>query len=90
MVKYRPHKGSLDEAMKNEREFNNLDEMYDYIILDWNNSDVKLFDKDDLSVSKDLGVDKRTGWKETRYVCVKRMGSQIYEHPQCIGMCSIE
>lgn len=90
MVKYRPNKGSLDEAKKNEREFNDLDEMYDYILLAWNNSDVKLFDKEDLSLSKDIGADNRIGWKETRYICVKRMGSQIYEIPQCIGMYSIE
>lgn len=90
MIKYRPHKGLLDESMTNMREFNNLDEMYDYIISNWNNSGIKLFDKEDLSISKDLGADMRIGWKETRYVCAKRMGSQIYEHPQCIGMCSIE
>ena len=90
MIKYRPNRSTLEEAMANAKEFDNLDKMYDYIIADWNNSDVKLFDKEDLSVSKDLGADRRIGWKETRYVCVKRMGSQIYEHPQCIGMCSIE
>ena len=49
-----------------------------------------LFDKSDLSVTKDLGKDNRIDWKETRYVCVRRMGDDICKTPQCIGMCSIE
>lgn len=32
--------------------------------------------------------DERTGWKDTRYVCVKRMGNEVYAVPQCIGMCA--
>ncbi len=90
MIKYRPHRGSLNESMTKMREFNDLDEMYNYIISDWNNSEMKPFGKEDLSISDNLGADERSGWKETRYVCVKRMGSKIYEHPQCIGMCSFE
>lgn len=77
--------------MFNSKEFDNLNDMYDYIISKWNNdSNIKLFDKEDLSISKNHGTDERIGWKETRYICTKRMGNQIFECPQCIGMCSIE
>ena len=58
MIKYRPHRGSLNESMTKMREFNDLDEMYNYIISDWNNSEMKLFGKEDLSISDNLGADE--------------------------------
>ncbi len=90
MIKYRPHQGSLDESMKHIKEFNGIDEMLDHIVSDWNQSDANLFNKEDLIVGENVGADKRIEWKETRYVCTKRMGSQIYDHPQCIGICSLQ
>ena len=91
MVKYRPHRGRLDDAMKLERSFDSLDSMYEFIVSEWNGLELgELFTKDDLSISEDLGKDDRIDWQECRYVCTKRMRDEIYEHPQCIGMCSIE
>lgn len=90
MIKYRPHKSSLSESMKNMKTFHNLDEMYNYIITDWSTTNTKLFNKEDLSIGENLGPDDRNEWKETRYVCVKRIGNKTYEQPQCIGICSIE
>lgn len=90
MVKYRPQRGSLSESVKNQREFNNLDEMCDHVLSIWNKSDMRLIGKDDMEISKDFGPDERVGWKETRYICIKRMGDQKYDPPQCIGYCSIE
>lgn len=86
MIKYRPHRRMLDEAMAEMKTFSTIDEMYDYIA---SHSD-GLFSKEDLSVSDDLGKDRRIDWKETRYVCTRRFGAAAYSIPQCIGMCSIE
>lgn len=91
MIKYRPHKGLLDESMKESKEFDTINKMYEYILLSWNNRGFgELFTKEDLSVGENLGADERIGWKETRYICTKRMGNEIYKTPQCIGMCSVE
>lgn len=91
MIKYRPHKGELDEAMENSRTFNTLEEMYRYIVSDWNSQGFGvLFKEEDLSITENMGNDTRIDWKENRYVCTKRMGTEIYETPQCIGMCSME
>lgn len=87
MIKYRPHRGTLADAMLEEREFKSLDEMYDYIIANWGSW---LFTKEDLSISDNLGKDSRIDWKETRYVGTKRFGDKVYDVPQCIGMCSFE
>lgn len=89
MIKYRPHKGSLSESINEEREFDTVDQMYDFILSDWNTGH-KFFDRGDLSISKDFGRDKRINWKECRYVCTKRIGKDKYDIPQCIGYCSIE
>lgn len=91
MIKYRPHRGLLEYAMKETRNFNTVNEMCEYIVSDWNKSSVgELFSKEDIVIGKDEGKDSRIDWKETRYICVKRMGKEIYKIPQCIGMCSIE
>lgn len=89
MIKYRPHKGSLSESINEEKEFDTVDQMYDFILSDWNPGH-KFFDRGDLSISKDFGRDKRINWKECRYVCTKRIGKDKYDIPQCIGYCSIE
>ena len=90
MIKYRPHRAHLDESMELAKEFASLDQMYDYVVKEWNAIENNLFDKSDLSVTDNLGKDDRIDWKETRYVCTQRIGNDIYETPQCIGMCSIE
>lgn len=90
MIKYRPHRAYLDESMELAKEFDSLDQMYDYIVKEWNALENNLFDKFDLSVSKESYKDDRIDWKETRYVCTRRMGKDLYDTPQCIGMCSIE
>lgn len=89
MIKYRPHRSTLSEAMKEAKEFNTVDEMYDYIVSNWN-MDEKLITKENLSIGEKLGKDTRIGWKETRYVFINRIGNEIFSDPQCIGMCSIE
>lgn len=91
MVKYRPHAMgiTIDEAMEKERTFATVDEMFETLVKEmrpYGNA----FSKEDLSVSKDYGKDNRIDWKETRYVCTKRMGKVIYDTPQCIGYCSYE
>lgn len=91
MIKYRPHRGLLEDTMKEARNFNTVNEMCEHIVSDWNNNSVgELFSKEDIVIGEDEGKDSRIDWKETRYICVKRMGKEIYEIPQCIGMCSIE
>jgi len=90
MIIYRPHRGSLIDAMAEAKEFNNEQEMKKYIIEQWDN----LFSIDDLMIDENTINDDRIGWKDTRYVCTKKLGEdnyiQKYGHPQCIGMCATE
>lgn len=91
IVKYRPHRGNLYDAMGNAKEFNCLDEMIEFIVSEWNEMGFgDLFTEDDITISDDFGTDDRIDWKETRYILIKRMGTREYDNPQCIGYCSIE
>lgn len=88
MIIYRPHRGSLVEAMAEAKEFNSELEMKEYIVEEWNH----YFNILDIVISDDIIEDNRNGWKDTRYVCTKRFGQQDniakYGVPQCIGMCA--
>ena len=91
MIKYRPHRGSLDDAMKEAREFETYDDMKRHVMREHAiGGMITMFDLDDIVICDALGDDDRIGWKNVRYVCVKRYGSddymKLYGWPQCIGM----
>ena len=98
MVIFRPHRLGMDigEAMAQSKEFNNVEEMKEYIVKLWHEGyggPKELFTVDDIVIDKASAVnDKRIGWEDSMYVCVKRMGDEEYikKHgtPQCIGMCA--
>lgn len=90
MIIYRPHRGSLADAMAKAKEFNNEQEMKEYIVKQWNNC----FTIDDIVIDTKAVNEDRIGWKDTRFVCTKRFGEKdntdLYGVPQCIGMCATE
>ena len=86
MIKFRPHKGCLAEAMNKMKIFDSKEDMFNTIVINWDG----FISYEDLSISEDYGKDNRIDWKETRYVCTKRIGNETYDVPQCIGICSIE
>lgn len=93
MIKYRPHRGCLAEAVAEAREFPTVEEMKDYVYRSWmlGWESAPLFNREDIVIGEILGDDDRIGWKNVRHVCVKRMGSEdymaLYGSPQCIGWC---
>lgn len=92
MIKYRPHRGSLEDAMKEAREFETYEDMKWHILREHSiGGIIRPFDLDDIVIGDVHGDDDRIGWKNVRYVCVKRYGSddymKLYGCPQCIGMC---
>jgi len=95
MIIYRPHRSTLADAMQEAREFPTLEAMKEYIVQEskvvWG---APMFAVDDIVLDEESVVDKRNGWNDTRYVCVKRMGNEDcmekYGTPQCIGMCATD
>lgn len=90
MIIYRPHRGSLANAMEEVKEFNDELEMKEYIVKQWNGH----ISFDDIVIADNPHNDDRIGWIDTRYVCTKKLGEddyiKKYGHPQCIGMCATE
>lgn len=87
MFKYRPHRGALEDAMKEAHEFITMDQMFDYIV---RNDPFHALRKEDLSITENLGKDDRIDWSETRNVLTKRYGRDVFDTPQAIGWCSME
>lgn len=95
MVIYRPHRGGLAEAMLEAKEFESFEDMKRYIYENAaTNNGKKAFEIKDIVIGDDKSDDPRTGWKDTREVCIKRFFNanyiKLYGKPQCIGYCATE
>lgn len=94
MIIFRPHKGGLKESLEHKKEFSSEQEMKEYIFNQWklSHDNIAPFSVEDIVISDDSVDDARCGWHDTRYVCIKRYGSEnyieLYGAPQCIGMCA--
>lgn len=91
MVWYRPHRGSLSDAMREAKQFLSVDEMKNAICRDFMEQyGFPLVDACDITLSEPIGDDERVGWKNVQYVLTRRFGSEEYDVPQAIGMCSVD
>ena len=83
MIIFRPHRSSLDETMKEAKEFDDVEKMKEYIVELWNrkwHGSQKLFTTDDIVINKESALnDDRMGSEE--YI-------KEYGVPQCIGICA--
>lgn len=86
MIKYRPVRGGLREAMSMAETFDTIKDMLRFIVSE-NEPFISL---SDLIVSTPQNNDPRIAWKESRLILTKRYGETTYEYPQVIGYCSIE
>lgn len=95
MIIYRPHTELFAEAMALAKEFETIEEMKEYIVKEHTDEDLgPAFEVDDIVLGEETRNDVRNGWKDTRYVCVKRYYSENfiekYGAAQCIGMCATD
>ena len=94
MIIYRPHRGRLDKALAEAKEFQTEEEMKQYIFEYYNNllPGLVAFQTDDIVIDEETVDDDRCGWHDTKYVCVKRLWDEDYMEKygcaQCIGMCA--
>ena len=96
MILYRPHRITLESAMKEKRYFKSLQEMIEYIVYEHNKSqDFFKISSHDLNISLySYDGDKRVGWHDLFVVCFesydrikdkigykKYFGGEEYHHP---------
>ena len=92
MIKYRPHRGGMSEAMEEAKEFDSIDDVKVYVYQQHKELHGKApFGLDDIVIGEAVGDDSRIGWKNVRQVCVKRYFADDYMAKygcaQCIGWC---
>lgn len=86
---FRPHRGSLKDAMQEARVFQSVEEMKAHVADRWKDANnMPMFEPDDVVISGEAMPDPRNGWEDTRYVCVKRIGEKVLDYPFCVGMCA--
>lgn len=89
MVIYRPHRGGLEEAMAEDREFSSAEEMLAYIVEvnidpEWGPA----FALEDLVLGSKIRDDFRIGWYDTRYVSTRQYHGAVFDPPVPIGFCA--
>lgn len=90
MLIYRPHRGSLADAMAEAKIFNSFDEIKEYVTHQWNSVwGWNILNPNDIVLDEESHDDDRISWKDVRYLCLKRLGNEDYMEeygcPQCIG-----
>lgn len=90
MLIYRPHRSNLAEAMTEAKTFNSFDEIKEYVANKWNSVwEWNILNPNDIVLDEESHDDDRIGWKNVRYLCIKRLGNEDYMeeygNPQCIG-----
>jgi hypothetical protein len=95
MIVYRPHRGSLEDAMKEAKTFLNEWQMKRYVANNWNLAiGRKVLDPEDIIIDSESTDDDRVGWKNVHMVCAARIGNEDYIkkycNPQCIGYCAYD
>lgn len=97
MIIYRPHRGRLNKALAEAKEFNSFDELKEHLLEHYRKLVPGLipFKIDDVVIDdEDMYDDDRCGWHDTRLVCLKRLFEddymEMYNAPQCIGFCATD
>ena len=71
MIIYRPHRGSLSDALSEAKEFSTWQELKEYVALTWNTMGYEQVQASDVTIKDDPIEDERIGWEDTRMVLCK-------------------
>lgn len=88
MIIYRPNSCCLRNPMEDVKEFENFDEMKQFIYEGTESCDgVKPFEIDDIVIDDITQDDPDLGWKDMRRICIKRFFGRTGNFI-CIGFCT--
>ena len=92
MIKYRPERSSISLSLKEEKLFDNMDDLRQFVYEHWRNVVSYMgandaFKPDEIIIEDNIGDDPITGYRNVRRVCVKRLLNAVYQTPRCIGYC---
>lgn len=92
IIKFRYHRGSLRESLKTIRTFTSWEQLFGFLETDSKIDGVRfpMFHIADIVIEDSSYHDKRIGWKDARWVCVKRFGTELRDPPAPIGCVATE
>lgn len=71
MIIYRPHRGSLSDALSEAKEFSTWQELKEYVASTWNSMGFEQVESSDVTIKTDSIMDERICWEDTRMVLCK-------------------
>lgn len=86
MIIYRPQRSTLVESMMEAKEFNNFDEIRQYIVDQENKDGKTMVSFDNIHVRGVRRSDPRCGWWDCMEVCVSVYGDEKSESGFCLGI----
>lgn len=91
IIKFRFHRGGLKESLATMRTFTSWEQLFAFLESDSSKYDgVPMFHVADIVIADSPHHDKRIGWKDARWVCVKRFGAELRDPPVPIGCVATE
>ena len=86
-IVFRPQRSDLDRAMAEAAAFDTEEELLDHVKKLW----LSTYPDAKFKVKLRTLNDERTGWENTRYVCMTDNGIDApYRHPKVVGMCDTD
>ena len=83
-IVFRPQRSDLDKAMAEAVAFNTEEELLAHVKKLW----MATYPDAKFKVKLRTLNDERTGWENTRYICMTDNGIDApYRHPKVVGMC---
>lgn len=71
MIIYRPHRGSLSDALSEVKEFSTLQELKEHVASTWNSMGFEQVTSSDVAIKIDPIREGRICWNDTRMVLCK-------------------
>ena len=86
-IVFRPQRSDLDKAMAEAAAFDTEEELHAHVKKLW----LATYPDAKFKVKLRTLNDERTGWENTRYVCMTDNGIDApYRHPKVVGMCDTD
>ncbi len=86
-IVFRPQRSDLDKAMAEAATFDTEEELLTHVKKLW----LATYPDAKFKVKLRSLNDERTGWENTRYVCMTDNGIDApYRHPKVVGMCDTD
>ena len=92
IIKFRYHRGGLKESLATMRTFTSWEQLLAWLVHESYDQFIGAyaFSEEDIVIDEKQYHDKRIGWKDARWVCIKKYNGKIFNLPCPIGTVATE